>query len=138
MVSEPHWLTAADVRELNRFTVAQAAEPYGILNDGALAGALARPINAFFYDGQDDVLELACILLIALGRVHAFLQGNKRTALLAASLFLMRNGYQLRPLSSGGVLLDDLLGPIAEDFIVRDRPASLLAELLADFVFEAD
>lgn len=75
-------------------------------------------------------------MLISVGRAHAFLQGNKRTALLAANLFLLRNGYQLRTHSTRGISLDRLLGPITEDFIVRDRPAALLADLLADFVEE--
>lgn len=105
-----------------------------MLNGGALEGALARPRNVFLYAADVDVLELACVLLIGIGRAHAFVQGNKRTALLAANMFLLLNGYALLPVSAGGVSLDELLGPITEDFIVKDRPASLLADLLADFV----
>lgn len=82
------------------------------------------------------MLVLACVLLIGVGRAHAFMQGNKRTALLAANLFLMKNGFVLRPTNSSGVELDELLGPITEDFIVRDRPPEMLADLLADFVDE--
>ncbi len=134
MANEPLWLSSADLRELNLATVTKAGEPFGVLNAGALEGALARPANRFFYEAEDDVLVLACVLLIGVGRAHAFVQGNKRTALLAANLFLMRNGFVLRPTSAAGVELDDILGPITEDFIVRDRPPELLADLLADFV----
>ena len=136
MANEPRWLSSDDLRDLNLFTVTKAGEPFGVLNEGALEGALARPANHYFYEGEDDVLVLACVLLIAIGRAHAFMQGNKRTALLAANLFLMRNGYVLRHTSADGVEIDEILGPITEDFIVRDRPAELLADLLADFVGE--
>lgn len=134
MANEPLWLSSDDLRDLNRYTVTKAGEPFGVLNDGALEGALARPKNRFYYEGEDDVLVLACVVLIGIGRAHAFMQGNKRTALLAANLFLMRNGYELSPVSADGVEIDDLLGPITEDFIVRDRPAELLADLLGPFV----
>jgi death on curing protein len=74
--------------------VAATGEPFALLDAGKLESALARPINHWEY-GEDDVLTLGIILLIAIAQSHAFLQGNKRTGFYAAEMFLNLNGYSL-------------------------------------------
>jgi death-on-curing protein len=59
---------------------------------GLLESALARPRNAFAY-GEEDIVVLAVTLMAGISRVHAFEQGNKRTAFAAMRLFLRINGY---------------------------------------------
>lgn len=44
--------------------------------------------------GEEDVLRLAVTLLYGVAKNSAFKQGNKRTATLAALVFLEANGYQ--------------------------------------------
>jgi death-on-curing protein len=51
-----------------------------------------RPIHRWGY-GDEDIVNLAGTLLLGIGRNHPFEQGNKRTALTAATVFLMFNGY---------------------------------------------
>ena len=56
---------------------------------------MARAANRFHYEGVTDVCELAATYLVALASNHPFVDGNKRTAFLAAGLFLALNGRRL-------------------------------------------
>ncbi|UNI24944.1 hypothetical protein JDV02_010659 [Purpureocillium takamizusanense] len=46
--------------------------------------------------GQDDVFQLAGVLAQKIILNHAYQDGNKRAALVAADMFLKINGYQLQ------------------------------------------
>jgi len=45
--------------------------------------------------GCDDVIELAAAYLFGLARNHAFVDGNKRIAIVTAGVFLLENGYEI-------------------------------------------
>jgi len=60
-----------------------------------LESALARPRNLVAYEACDDVARLAAAYAYGIARNHGFADGNKRTALVTADLFLMLNGYEL-------------------------------------------
>jgi death-on-curing protein len=70
------------------------AERHFLRDPGLLDSATARPQNAFAY-GEEDIVALAVRLLAGLAQAHAFEQGNKRTAFVAMSEFLMINGHEL-------------------------------------------
>ena len=60
-----------------------------------LEGALARPMwHAHYVD--PDVAYLAAVLAHGLAEGQHFVDGTKRTAFLAMTVFLDRNGYELR------------------------------------------
>jgi death-on-curing protein len=67
----------------------------GIRDRGAIESALARPRNLAAYETCDDVARLAAAYAYGIARNHGFADGNKRTALVTADLFLMLNGYEL-------------------------------------------
>jgi death-on-curing protein len=90
--NEPTWLPIEAVIEHNRLELAETGENRFVRDRGLLEGALARPRNAFAY-GQEDIVVLAVALMAGISRVHAFEQGNKRTAFAAMRLFLEANGY---------------------------------------------
>ena len=92
--NEPIWLTDSQVIEINQRLVAETGEPHFLRDAGLLSSALARPKNRWFY-GDCDIVSLAGSLLLGLGQNHPFEQGNKRTALAAAAVFLSLNGYTL-------------------------------------------
>lgn len=81
--SEPLWLPIEEVIQINREAVGLTGEPFHLLKPELLESALDNPKNKFAY-GEKDMLSLAMALLLALARNHPFLQGNKRTAFLAA------------------------------------------------------
>jgi len=66
----------------------------GIRDSGLLDSALARPLQKEAY-GDPDVFDLAAAYLFGILKNHPFLDGNKRTGLAAADLFLYFNGYSL-------------------------------------------
>lgn len=66
----------------------------GLRDENVLGSALPRPENKAAY-GDPTVHELAAAYLFGLARNHAFVDGNKRTAIVAAGTFLILNGYGL-------------------------------------------
>ncbi len=69
---------------------------HGLRDLGLLESAVARPQTT--YDGQEmypDIFSKAAALLQSLLKNHPFVDGNKRTALTSAGIFLKINGYQL-------------------------------------------
>ena len=67
----------------------------GIRDRGAVESALARPRNLAVYAACDDLARLAAAYAYGIARNHGFADGNKRTALVIADLFLMLNGHEL-------------------------------------------
>lgn len=66
----------------------------GLRDENALESALHRAEKKAAY-GAPDVFELAAAYAFALARNHAFVDGNKRTAIVTAMLFLALNGYRM-------------------------------------------
>jgi death-on-curing protein len=66
----------------------------GVRDMGALESALTRPQNRAAYEDA-SVPELAAAYAFGIARNHPFVDGNKRTALVVAELFLEINGYGL-------------------------------------------
>jgi len=49
-----------------------------------------------YYENEENIFQLAANLSEKIMMNHAYQDGNKRTALLAADMFLRINGYQLQ------------------------------------------
>ena len=65
----------------------------GVLDEGALASALARPMHVAAYSDEDpDLVLLAAYLWHGVSEGHAFVDANKRTAVLTMIAFLASNG----------------------------------------------
>lgn len=116
------FLTIDEVLEIQKSTLSNAP----CSDIGKLEGALARIENTHFYEGIDDVLEIAAMYLIAISRAHAFPDGNKRTALLAMVMFLFFNDIKLVDKS----LLVDLTIKAAIGKIKRQALVNQLKKLI--------
>lgn len=92
---------------------------------------MARPTNRWAY-GEQDVANLAGILLLGIGMNHPFQQGNKRTALTAAKVFLQFNGYTFVAPDSeplGALIERSITGMIPEAaFLKAMRGCAILTE----------
>lgn len=66
----------------------------GLRDENALESALDRPKNKAAY-GDPDVFQLAAAYLFGIARNHPFIDGNKRTAIVTAGVFLEDNGQML-------------------------------------------
>jgi death-on-curing protein len=75
----------------------------GVLNEGQLEAAIQRPLS-----GTGDVelfpsaFEKAAALAHGIATSHPFVDGNKRTAFLAASALLALNGFALEVSATDG------------------------------------
>jgi len=76
----------------------------GIRDPGAVKSALARPRNLASYEKCHDIAQLTAAYAYGFARNHGFADGNKRTALVTADLFLMLNGYELTSTPAENVL----------------------------------
>ena len=66
----------------------------GLRDEGLFDSALARPRQLAHY-GEPDIADLAAAYAHGLVRNHPFIDGNKRTAFVAAQLFLRMNGQRI-------------------------------------------
>ena len=91
---EPVWLTVLDALVLHETLLRAHGGAPGIRDAGLLQSALARPQHRFQY-GKRDLHVLATAYASGLTRNHPFVDGNKRTAFMAAFVFLGVNGQDL-------------------------------------------
>jgi death-on-curing protein len=93
-VTEPTWLTTDIVKAIHSQQIAQHGGADGVREEGLLESALARPRQKHAY-GEPDIPEMAAAYAFGIARNHPFIDGNKRTALMAAYVFLRLNGLVL-------------------------------------------
>lgn len=84
------------MRAIHQRQIAEHGGSSGVRDDGLLLSALARPQNLLAYGEQKaDLAALAAAYAFGIVRNHPFVDGNKRTALVAARTFLLLNGLDL-------------------------------------------
>lgn len=82
------------VERLHAIQIERFGGAAGLRDENALESALSRPINRALY-GCEGLFELAAAYLYGLAKNHAFVDGNKRIAIVAAAAFLMDNGFEI-------------------------------------------
>jgi death on curing protein len=88
------YFTVADVLRLHALSIEQFGGASGLRDQGLLEAAIVMPQAAF--EGQDlhmGVEAKAAAYLFHISQAHAFVDGNKRTAMAAALTFIRVNGY---------------------------------------------
>ena len=123
------WLDKQLILEVHDEQLAEHGGPSGVRDNGLLESALARPELLAAY-GKPDVAELAASYGYGIARNHPFIDGNKRTAFVAALLFLAFNSYSLQASDSNKVIimLKMAAGEIAEsEFAIWIRSNSKLS-----------
>jgi death on curing protein len=91
-----NYLTAEQVLFIHARLISETGGAHSVRELGLLLSAVARPQAVF--DGQElypDLFSKAAALLESLVGNHAFVDGNKRTAITSTGLFLLINGYRL-------------------------------------------
>lgn len=91
------WLTELQVKILHAEAINLFGGLPGNRDAGLLQSALARPQNLRAYDEDATLFDLAASYGFGLAMNHAFIDGNKRVALLAIRAFLFRNGFRFNP-----------------------------------------
>ena len=93
-MAEPVWVDLDVVLAIHDEQLAEHGGQPGVRDPGLLESALGRPRNQFAY-GEPSITRLAASYAFGISRNHPFLDGNKRTSLVVAELFLELNGYEL-------------------------------------------
>lgn len=93
---EPVFLTLAEVLEIHRDQLERYGGRGGIRDVGLLQSAVAAP-SAGMADGylRKNVFAMAAAYLVHINRNHPFLDGNKRTGIVSALVFLALNDISM-------------------------------------------
>ena len=98
------WLDKQLILAVHDEQLAEHGGLSGVRDNGLLESALARPEHLAAY-GKPDIAELAASYGYGIARNHPFIDGNKRTAFVAALLFLAFNDYSLQASDSDKVIV---------------------------------
>jgi len=122
----PVFLTREVIDNIHADSLALFGGSAGVRDDGLIDSALGSAQNAWFY-GQGDLFEVAAAYAFHLSQAQAFIDGNKRTGLAAALIFLEYNGIRSRV--DDGTLYDAMIG-IAERRLDKPQLSAILKSFL--------
>jgi death on curing protein len=119
-VSEPFWLTRQMIVAIHDEQLAIHGGAAGLRDEGMLESALDRPRNRWLY-GQAGIAELAAAYAFGIARNHPFVDGNKRTSLLALYTFLGVNGidFIVSEAEAAAMILALAAGEVDEEGLTR-------------------
>ena len=118
--SKVRFLTPAEVEAVHEIGLGTGGGASGVRDPGQLIAATMAPQNAYVY----TLADLAAVYCHGIAEGQAFLDGNKRAAVLAADTFLRINGYHLELSADEGVRL--MVG-LATGELTRDDLARAFA-----------
>jgi death-on-curing protein len=116
----PEWLSVTMVVAIHDEQLAVHGGPGGIRDSGALESALDRPRNKWAYE-QTELPELAAAYAYGIAKNHPFVDGNKRTSLLALYTFLGVNGidFIVPEADAAAMILALAAGEVSEENLTR-------------------
>ena len=94
-MTPPKWVLRSVVVAVQEEHLANHGGADGIRDVGLLDSALSRPENLLAYGDPQDILALAACYAWGIVKNHPFVDGNKRTSLIVAEIFLALNGWEL-------------------------------------------
>jgi death-on-curing protein len=86
------WIEKQDCLGFHNALLSRFGGLEGLRDEGLLESALARPLQLVNYGNPSD-FDLAAAYAHGIVKNHPFLDGNKRSGLMAAALFLEMNGW---------------------------------------------
>jgi len=90
---EPAFLTLRQVEMIHARSLLEHGGATGIRDEGALESAVQQPQNVQYYL-KGDLFEIAAAYAYHIAEAQAYLDGNKRTAIASALIFLEGNGIE--------------------------------------------
>jgi death on curing protein len=94
-MDEPVWVNKPEVLVAHSRQLAEHGGSDGIRDETLLDSALGKPRNVFAYADSPTLPMLAASYAFGIARNHAFIDGNKRTALVVSEGFLRLNGLKI-------------------------------------------
>jgi len=121
-------LSVETVREIHAEALRRFGGSDGVRDENLLASAVLTPQSSF--GGKSpyaDIVEIAAAYLFYLCGNHPFIDGNKRTAMMAAIVFLRLNGVEPAPDSDAW---EKFVLEVASSKVDRDATTRRLRKLL--------
>lgn len=123
----PEFLSLEDVLEIHALQLARYGGSAGLRDEGLLESAIAQPQATFGGEFlHEDLFTMAAAYLFHIVQNHPFVDGNKRTGLLAALVFLDINGIAIVHHSTR---LYDLSRTVAEGRASKEDAAKTLRQI---------
>jgi death-on-curing protein len=119
MKGEPRFLSEHQIRAIHRNVINAFGGDSSLRDHRLLSSAIAMPAATF--SGQllhTDMPTMAAAYLFHLCKNHPFVDGNKRTALAAAEIFLIVNDWKLKATDEE---LGDLTVGVADGTVSKDE-----------------
>lgn len=94
------YLTRSQLQEINKYAVVSVGGiNYGVQSEAALEVIINQPAQVVFgHELYSTIWLKAAFILQKITKKHVFVDGNKRTAIMAALYFLHLNGYRPKEL----------------------------------------
>ena len=89
------WVPELVVRAIHHDTITRDGGLPGLVDDGLLESALARPRNLAEYSEDADIAALSACYAYGIASSHPFNDGNKRVAFVVMAVFAQMNGWVL-------------------------------------------
>lgn len=117
------YLTEEELIEINRRIILRAGEgSIGLQDPNGLNSIVESPKQAFFgREAYPTIWLKSAYYLQKITKKHIFADGNKRTALEAAKVFLMLNGINIHfdGIEAGQMVLDITTSPDSEEVMLK-------------------
>ena len=94
-MTEPHWLPKEAVLAIHSALLSRHGGIDGVREPELLESALGQPQQLFHYE-KANLFRLAASYAHGIVKNHTFVDGNKRTAFMAAYVFLRMNSHSLQ------------------------------------------
>jgi len=92
---EPRWITEPVLLAIHAQLIERYGGAHGVVDQNVVLSALARPINRLAYEHDSDFADLAAAYLAGFAGSQGFRDGNKRTGLACALVFLAINNLAI-------------------------------------------
>ena len=127
MIEDIPFITAEQIDIIHSVSIARWGGTHGIRDEHLVHSALGAAINDYYYGGA-DLAGIAAAYAFHIAQAQAFLDGNKRTAIGSALMFLERSGIETK--TEWGAFLYDAMHAVAEKRMDKPQLASLIRKLI--------
>lgn len=93
--NEPSWITDDALFAIHAQQIERYGGLHGMLDPNVVRSALAKAIHRWAYDDACDFADLATMYLVGFAGSRGFNDGNKRTGVACALVFLAINGISV-------------------------------------------
>ncbi len=130
-MQEPIWIDEKAILSIHSRQLSEHGGGDGVRDAGLLESAINRAKNLYFYGNPAPSIEdMAAAYAFGIAKNHPFIDGNKRTALVACILFLNINDFDI------SVTMEDcyiIFLKLAEGMITEAELSAWISENIYDY-----